>query len=365
VPVFERLEGHEEVVYFNDPSSGLRAIIAIHSTALGPALGGTRFYPYSSEDAALQDVLRLSQGMTYKAAAAGLDLGGGKAVIIGDPKRSKSEELLRAYGRFVESLGGRYIAAEDMGTTRDDMDMVRRETRFVTGVSPSMGGSGDPSPITAYGVYLSMLACAEEAWREHSLRGRRVAVQGVGKVGYPLVKLLVEDGGAYVTVSDVDVDSVAAAVRDFGVETVPADRIHALECDVFAPCAMGGIINDKTLRELRCGVVAGSANNQLERPDHGKALAELGILYAPDFVANAGGLINVADELQGYQPERAKASVESVYRKLREVFTIAREDHISTAEAADRFAESRIDQIGRMRLYWVPGGKGWATRWDR
>ena len=365
VPVFERLEGHEEVVYFNDPSSGLRAIIAIHSTALGPALGGTRFYPYSSEDAALQDVLRLSRGMTYKAAAAGLDLGGGKAVIIGDPKRSKSEELLRAYGRFVESLGGRYIAAEDMGTTRDDMDLVRRETRFVTGVSPSMGGSGDPSPITAYGVYLSMLACAEEAWREHSLRGRRVAVQGVGKVGYPLVKLLVEDGGANVTVSDIDVDSVAAAVRDFGVETVPADRIHALECDVFAPCALGGIINDKTLHELRCGVVAGSANNQLERPDHGNALAELGILYAPDFVANAGGLINVADELQGYQPERAKASVQSVYRKLREVFTIAREDHISTAEAADRFAESRLDRISRMRLYWVPGGKGWATSWDR
>ncbi len=365
MPVFEQLEGHEEVVYFNDPSSGLRAIIAIHSTALGPALGGTRFYPYPSEDAALQDALRLSRGMTYKAAAAGLDLGGGKAVIIGDPKRSKSEELLRAYGRFIESLGGRYITAEDVGTSRDDVDIVRRETRYVTGVSLSMGGSGDPSPMTAYGVYLSMLACAEDAWHQHSLQSRRVAVQGVGKVGYALVKLLVEDGGAHVTVSDIDVDSVARAVRDFGVETAPADRIHAVECDVFAPCAMGGIINDKTIPELRCAVVAGSANNQLERPDHGKALAELGILYAPDFVANAGGLINVADELQGYQPERAKASVESVYRTLREVFTIARADHISTAEAADRFAESRIDRIGRMRLYWVPGGKGWATSWDR
>jgi len=210
-----------------------------------------------------------------------------------------------------------------------------------------------------------MLACAEDAWRQHSLQGRRVAVQGVGKVGYALVKLLVEDGGAHVTVSDIDVDSVARAVRDFGVETAPADRIHAVECDVFAPCALGGIINDTTIPELRCAVLAGSANNQLERPDHGKALAELGILYAPDFVANAGGLINVADELQGYQPERAKASVESVYRTLREVFTIARADHISTAEAADRFAESRIDRIGRMRLYWVPGGKGWATSWDR
>jgi leucine dehydrogenase len=305
VSVFDRFEGHEEVVYFNDPSSGLRAIIAIHSTVLGPALGGTRFYPYSSEDAALQDVLRLSRGMTYKAAAAGLDLGGGKAVILGDPKRSKSEQLLRAYGRFVESLGGRYITAEDIGTSRDDMDVIRRETRFVTGVSPSIGGSGDPSAITAYGVYLSMLACAEDRWHTHSLQGRRVAVQGVGKVGHALVKLLVEQGGAKVIVSDIDVDSVARAVRDFGADTAPPDQIHAVECDVFAPCALGGIINDETTPRLRCSVVAGSANNQLERPEHGKALQELGILYAPDFVVNAGGLINVADELRGYQPERA------------------------------------------------------------
>src|SRR6266542_694582 len=309
VDVFDQLGGeYEEVVFFHDPPTNLRAIIAIHSTTLGPALGGTRFYPFGSDQDALHDVLRLSRGMTFKAAAAGLDLGGGKAVIIGDPKRIKSEELLRAYGRFIESLGGRYITAEDVGTDRDDVDIVRRETRYVTGVSVSMGGSGDPSPMTAYGVYLSMLACAEDAWRQHSLQGRRVAVQGVGTVGYALVKLLVEDGGAHVTVSDIDVDSVARAIRDFGVETAPADQIHAVECDVFAPCALGGIINDKTIPELRCAVVAGSANNQLERRDHGKALAELGILYAPDFVANAGGLINVADELQGYQPERAKAS---------------------------------------------------------
>jgi leucine dehydrogenase len=354
--VFDRFTGHEEVVYFNDPSSGLRVIIAIHSTALGPALGGTRFYPYSSEEDALQDVLRLSRGMTYKAAAARLDLGGGKAVIIGDPKRSKSEELLRAYGRFIASLGGRYITAEDVGTTGHDMDLIRRETRFVTGVSQSMGGSGDPSPITAYGVYLSMLACAEDTWHQHSLRGRRVAVQGAGKVGHALVKLLVEEGGATVIVADTDVDSLARVVREFAVETVAPDQIHAVECDVFAPCALGGIINDETIPKLRCSVVAGSANNQLERPDHGKALAELGILYAPDFVVNAGGLINVADELHGYKPERARASVENVYRTLREVFTIARENHLSTAEGADRFAESRIDRIGRVRLYWVPGG---------
>ncbi len=363
VSVFDTLDGHEEVVYFNDPSSGLHAIVAIHSTTLGPALGGTRFYPFGSEDEALEDVLRLSRGMTYKAAAAGLDLGGGKAVIIGDPKRIKSEELLRAYGRFVESLGGRYVTAEDVGTTRDDMDMIRRETRYVTGVSPSMGGSGDPSPITAYGVYLSMLACAEETWNEHSLAGRRVAVQGVGKVGYPLVKTLVEEGNARVVVSDVDVDSVARAVRDFGVETVPSGEIHAVECDVFAPCALGGVINDSTLPELKCRVVAGSANNQLARPEHGKELEERGILYAPDYIVNAGGLINVADELQGYRAARAKASIENIYRTLREVFTLAREEHIPTAEAADRFAEARIDRIGRVRLYWVPGGRGWAKYW--
>ncbi len=365
VSVFEALDGHEEVVFFHDRPTGLRAIVAIHSTALGPALGGTRFYPFTSEDAALEDVLRLSRGMTYKAAAAGLDLGGGKAVIIGYPKRIKTEELLRAYGRFIESLGGRYITAADVNTTRDDMDVIRRETRYVTGVSPSLGGSGDPSPITAYGVYLSMLACAEEVWHEHSLEGRRIAVQGVGKVGYPLVKLLMEEAKAHVVVSDVDVDSVARAVRDFGVETAEPGRIHAEECDVFAPCALGGAINDDTIPELRCAVVAGSANNQLARPEHGKALAELGILYAPDYIVNAGGLVNVADELHGYQPERAKSSVENIYRTLREVFSIAREDHITTSEAADRFAESRIDRIGRVRLYWVPGGRGWTKLWGR
>jgi leucine dehydrogenase len=354
--LFAQLAGHEQVVYFNDAASGLRAIVAIHSTELGPALGGTRFYPYRSDDEALRDVLRLSRGMTLKAAAAGLDLGGGKAVIIGDPLREKSEVLLRTYGRFVESLGGRYVTAEDVGTGRDDMDIVRRETRFVGGVSTALGGSGDPSPVTAYGVYLAMLACAEETWREHSLRGRRVAVQGAGKVGYHLIKHLVEDGGAEVIVADVDVDAVARAVRDFGVQTAAADRIHAIECDVFAPCALGGIINDESLPQLRCSVVAGSANNQLDRPEHGAALAERAILYAPDFVANAGGLINVADELHGYVPARAKASVEGVYRTLREVFRIAREDRTSTAAAAERFAESRLQRIGRLRRFWVPSG---------
>jgi leucine dehydrogenase len=362
--VFGELEAeYEEVVFFHDPPTGLKAIVAIHSTALGPALGGTRFWPFESEEDALRDVLRLSRAMTYKAAAAGLDLGGGKAVIIGDPKRDKSEELLRAYGRFIETLGGRYITAEDIGTARDDMDVIRRETRYVTGVAPEMGGSGDPSPVTAYGVYLGMLACMEEAWQEHSLKGRRVAVQGVGKVGYHLVKHLVEDGGASVVVSDIDVDLVARAVRDFSVDTAEPDKIHALECDIFAPCAMGGILRDDTIPELKCRVVAGSANNQLDRPEHGEALAEAGILYAPDYVINAGGLINVADELQGYNPERARARVDSIYRTLREIFHIARDRRVTTAAAADTFATDRIGRIGRVRLYWVPGGRGWAKIW--
>ena len=365
MPVFRELNGqYEQVVFFHDPPTGLRAIVAIHSTTLGPALGGTRFYPFGSEEEALRDVLRLARGMTYKAAAAGLDLGGGKAVIIGDPKRIKNEELLRAYGRFIDTLGGRYITAEDIGTDRDDMDVIRRETRYVTGVAPELGGSGDPSPVTAYGVFLGLKACVEEAWQQHTLQGRRIAVQGVGKVGYHLVKHLVE-AGASVVVSDVDVDAVGKAVRDFGVDTAEPEKIHAEECDIFAPCAMGGIIRDDTIPNLRCRVVAGAANNQLERSEHGEALAAAGILYAPDYVINAGGLINVADELQGYNETRAKARVQTIYRTLREIFRMARDRGITTAAAADRFAEERIGRVGRIRLYWVPGGRAWAKVWSR
>jgi leucine dehydrogenase len=353
--VFSELKGeYEEVVFFNDPPSGLRAIVAIHSTALGPSLGGTRYYPFASEEEALRDVLRLARGMTYKAAIAGLDLGGGKAVIIGDPKRDKTEELLRAYGRFIESLGGRYITAEDIGTSREDMDTVRRETRWVTGVSKRLGGSGDPSPVTAWGVLQGLKACAEESLRTSSLEGVRVVVQGVGKVGYHLVKHLTESG-AVVTVADVDVDAVARTVKEFGVETVEPDKAHAVECEIYAPCALGGVIRDDTLPNLKCKIVAGAANNQLERPEHGAALADLGILYAPDFVINAGGLINVADELIGYDPERAMKHVEEVYRTLREVFRRARLEQMTPAEAASRLAEDRIQGVGRVRLLWVPG----------
>ncbi|HEV8572253.1 MAG TPA: Glu/Leu/Phe/Val dehydrogenase [Actinomycetota bacterium] len=352
--VFRSLQDeYEEVVFFHDPPTGLRAIVAIHSTALGPALGGTRFYPFTSEEDALRDVLRLSRAMTYKAAAAGLDLGGGKAVIIGDPKRDKTEELLRAYGRFIDSLGGRYITAEDVGTAREDMDMLRRETGWVTGVSKRLGGSGDPSPVTAWGVFQGLQACIEEGLMTQSFEGLRVVVQGVGKVGFHLAKHLVE-AGAKVTVADVDVDAVGRAVRDLGVETAEPEKAHAIECDVFAPCAMGGIIRDDTIPNLKCRIVAGSANNQLERPEHGDMLGNQGVLYAPDFVINAGGLINVSDELQGYDRERAMARVEGIYRTLREVFRLARTEGISTRLAAERMAEDRMARVSRVRLLWVP-----------
>jgi leucine dehydrogenase len=349
--VFEHIngDGYEQVVFCSDDQSGLRAIIAIHSTALGPALGGTRFYPYDNEEEALVDVLRLAKGMTYKAAAAGLDLGGGKAVIIGDPKRIKSEELLRAYGRFVETLGGRYITAEDVGTALEDMDVVRRESRWVTGCSHTYGGSGDPSPVTAYGLLYGMKACALEVFGDPNLKGRTVAVQGVGKVGYALVGYLVSKG-ATVTIADTDVDNLARAVSDHGVETAPLDDLHKMEVDIFAPCALGGVINDDTISTFGCKIIAGAANNQLARDEHGEKLRDLGILYAPDFVINSGGLINVEDELRGYDRSRAMKRVEGIYKELQHIFTMARERNMSTARAAAEHAEARIRKIGRIRL---------------
>lgn len=349
--VFEHIngDGYEQIVFCSDDQSGLRAIIAIHSTALGPALGGTRFYPYQNEEEALVDVLRLARGMTYKAAAAGLDLGGGKAVIIGDSKRVKSEELLRAYGRFIETLGGRYITAEDVGTALEDMDVVRRESRWVTGCSHTYGGSGDPSPVTAFGVLQGIKACCLEVFGEPDLKGRTVALQGVGKVGHALCGYLVENN-AKVTIADADVDNLARAVSDYGVETAPPDRIHALEADIFTPCALGAVINDDTISELRCKIVAGPANNQLAREEHGDKLRDLGILYAPDFVINAGGLINVEDELRGYDRERAMKRVEGIYKQLQHIFAMSRERSISTSRAALEYAEDRIRKISRIRL---------------
>jgi glutamate dehydrogenase/leucine dehydrogenase len=353
--VFDRIEAddYEQVVFCHHRPSGLRAIIAIHSTALGPSLGGTRFFPYASEDDAFDDVLRLARGMTYKAALAGLDLGGGKAVIIGDPATAKTELLLRAFARFVDSLGGRYITAEDVGTTQADMDLIRRETRWVTGVSQSLGGSGDPSVATALGLYYAMKATAQRLWGDGSLEGRHVAVQGVGKVGYAVVRHLVEER-ARVTVADTHPPSVERAVVDFGVETAPVEKIHAVDCDIYAPCALGGGLNDVTIPELRCAAVCGCANNQLAHPHSAQALAEAGILYAPDYCVNAGGIINIAEELRGYSRERAELGLRHIYDSTLAVFETADRLGLTTADAADRLAEERVEAVGRLNLIRPP-----------
>ena len=344
--MFDRIgaDEYEQVVFCHDRATGLRAIVAIHSTRLGPALGGTRFYPYASEDEGLEDVLRLARGMTYKAAAAGLDLGGGKAVIFGDPVRDKTEALMRAYGRYVDALGGRYLTAEDVGTTQDDMDLLRRETRFVTGASRELGGSGDPSQATAYGVLWAMKAVARRLWGDTSLTGRHVAVTGVGKVGRALIGHLVEER-ARVTVADVTPAAVDWAVAEAGAEAVAVEKIHAVDCDIYSPCALGGSLSGDTIAELRCAAVVGSANNQLaEGVASARLLADAGVLYAPDFVANAGGLINIAEELApgGYRPDRARTAVQRIFETVASVLQAAEADGVTTAEAADRRAESRI-----------------------
>ncbi|HEX9995344.1 MAG TPA: Glu/Leu/Phe/Val dehydrogenase [Acidimicrobiales bacterium] len=357
--VFELLSdgGYEQVVFCHDPASGLRAIVAIHSTVLGPALGGTRFWPFASEHEALVDVLRLAKGMTYKAAVSGLDLGGGKAVIIGDPRRLRSEALLRAYGRFVDGLSGRYITAEDVGTTKDDMDLVSLETRHVTGVSVSLGGSGDPSPATAWGVLWAMRAVAEHRWGTTALDGLRVAVSGVGKVGLDLVHHLVDEG-AKVTVADVNPDAVENAVGRYGATAVDPDQLHTTECDIYAPCALGAVLNERTIPELRCGAVCGSANNQLATPEDGERLAEAGILYAPDYVVNAGGLMNVAEELRGYDQQRAYERIRGIEGNIRRVLATAEAEGITPADAADRVAEARIEAIAA--LHRIRPGRGSA-----
>jgi leucine dehydrogenase len=339
---------YEQLLLCQDKNSGLKAIIAIHDTTLGPALGGVRMWNYASEEEAIIDALRLARGMTYKAAAAGLNLGGGKTVIIGDPRKDKNEAMFRALGRFIQGLNGRYITAEDVGTTEEDMDIIHQETQFVTGVSPAFGSSGNPSPVTAYGVYRGMKAAAKIAFGDDSLEGRTVAVQGVGSVAYHLCKHLHEEG-ARLIVTDIVRENVERAVRDFGAESVDPDKIYDVECDIFSPCALGAIINDETLPRLKCRVVAGSANNQLKEDRHGDRLEELGIIYVPDYVINAGGLINVADELLGYNRERAMKKVETIYDNVLKVFEIAKRDGIPSYKAADRMAEERIQSMARSR----------------
>jgi glutamate dehydrogenase/leucine dehydrogenase len=339
VDVFPMLaDEYETVAYSHDPRSGLRTIIAVYSTALGPALGGTRFWPFSSEEEALRDVLRLAKAMAYKASAAGLDLGGGKAVVIGDSRTAKTPELLRAYGRAVNRLGGAYITTADVGTTTADMDVIAETTRYVTGTSR---GSGDPSRVTAYGVWHGLKAVAEELWGDAALAGRHVAVQGVGKVGSGVVRHLAEEG-AQLTITDIDQAATAALAADVGADVVAPDEILGVPCDILSPCALGAVVNDTTFGELKCRAIAGAANNQLERPEHGEMLAEAGILYAPDYVINAGGLINVEDELHGYDSERAHAKAAAIGPRLKNVFARARAEGIPPAAAADRIASERI-----------------------
>lgn len=352
---FATIDEHEQVVYGNDPETGLRCIIAIHSTRLGPALGGTRFLSYEQEEAALVDVLRLSEAMTYKAACAGLDLGGGKAVILGDPQRLRGEALLRAYGRMVESLGGRYITACDVGTTPDDLTLVARETRWATGMDEAHGGSGDSGVPTARGVHLAMRAAAEHRWGSPSLEGRHVAVQGLGKVGRRLVDHLREEG-ARVTAADLDPGAVDAVADQPGVDVVGVDELLRLEADVLSPNALGAVLDADTIAQLRVGVVCGGANNQLTVADDARRLHEAGILYAPDYLVNAGGLINVADELGpgGHQPARVERRLEQIPRTLAEVLARARDEDVPTGTSAERVAEDRIRRVGGLRRLWLP-----------
>ncbi|HZN20044.1 MAG TPA: Glu/Leu/Phe/Val dehydrogenase [Micromonosporaceae bacterium] len=348
--VFSQETGHEQVVFCQDKHTGLRAIIAIYSTALGPALGGTRCYPYQTEAEAVHDVLQLSRGMAYKNALAGLDHGGGKAVIWGDPEQVKTEALLRAYGRFVDSLGGRYITACDVGTYVQDMDVVAKETRFVTGRSVEDGGAGDSSVLTAWGVFQGMRAVAEHLWGSPSLSGRRVGVAGLGKVGRVLVPHLLEDG-AQVAATDVSEKALAWARENHPeVDLVPdVTALITSDIDVYAPCALGGALSDETVRVLRAKVVAGAANNQLAHPGVEKLLEERGILYAPDYVVNAGGVIQVADEIGGFSFERAKLRATRIFDTTRQILASAASEGVPPAVAADRLAERRMAEIGRLQ----------------
>ena len=345
--VFEAIgsDTHEEVLYGADPVSGLQTIIAIHSTALGPALGGTRFFAYASEAAALTDVLRLSKAMSYKAAAAGLDLGGGKGVIVGDPHKIKTERLMRAYGRVVDSLGGRYVTAEDVGTTARDMLDISRETRWVTGIPEVHGGSGDPSPATARGVMAAMRSVATRLWDDDDLSKRTVAIQGVGKVGSSLVQRLTK-AGATVIVADVNDAALAEMEREYEARPVPLDDIYTVPCDIFAPCALGGSLSEETIPLLRCRAVVGAANNQLATEADADRLAAAGILYAPDFVVNAGGIINITEELRGYSWERAAVAVDLIGENLTRVFAAADAQGTNPNVAAIDVAQKRIAAIG-------------------
>ena len=364
--IFKELNsrGHEQVAFFNDPYSGLKGIVAIHNTTLGPALGGCRMWNYKSEEEAIIDVLRLSKGMTYKASIAGLNLGGGKAVIIGDPKKDKTEKLFRSFGRFVEGLGGRYITAEDVGTNIHDMENVKIETSYVTGIAKSLGGSGDPSPVTAFGVYMGIKASVKEKFNKNSLNNLKISVQGLGHVGSHLVKLL-NDDGAEIYVTDIDKKRVDTIVEKYNCKYIVPDEILLQDVDIYAPCALGATINKNTIPKLNCKIIAGGANNVLQQTNRdSELLIKRDILYAPDYVINAGGLINVANELEGYDKEKAFNQAEKIYDTLMGIFKRSKKDSISTTEAAALQAEDRIKKISTLKSFYLPYKKTFKIRND-
>lgn len=339
---------HEQVAFWSDKVAGLRSIIAIHDTTLGPAIGGVRMHPYKSEEDALRDVLLLSKSMTYKSAAAGINLGGGQGVIIGDPQKDKNELILRSFGRFVESLNGRYITAEDVGTTVEDMEIVKYETKYVTGLSRAVGGGGDPGPVTAIGLVYGFLACTEKKFGKKSLEGLSVAIQGLGNVGFNLAQELF-DRKCKLLVADVDQNKVNLAKEKFGAQVVPPDAIYDTEADIFSPNALGGVINNQTIERLKVKIVAGAANNQLEKDRYGDILHQRKILYAPDFVIGAGGLINVVNELEGYNYDRARKQAEGIHEILSKVLERSEKENIPPHKAATLLAEERINQVKRFK----------------
>ncbi len=355
--IFENMgkRGHEEVVFCQDRDTGLKAIVAIHNTTIGPALGGCRMWNYESEADALKDVLRLSRGMSYKAAIAGLNLGGGKAVIIGNSKKEKNEILFRSFGRFVQGLAGRYITAEDVGTSVKDMEWVRMETRYVTGISRALGGSGDPSPVTALGTCSGIKAAVKKQLGKDSLNDLKICVQGLGHVGYHLCRYLHREGVKLV-VTDINKDLVNRVVNEFDASVINSKDLYGADVDIYAPCALGATLNSQTIPKLKCSIVAGAANNQLKKEDeHSTMLKNRGILYAPDYAINAGGLINVANEIEGYNRERAFTQAkEGIYDTLITIFNQAENDNVTTHMAALKVAKKRISDVSKLKNVYLP-----------
>ncbi|MBA64918.1 MAG: leucine dehydrogenase [Candidatus Marinimicrobia bacterium] len=357
MPIFKQMESkeHEELVFCHDQETGLKAIIAVHDTTIGPALGGCRMWNYETEEDALKDVLRLSRGMSYKAAIAGLNLGGGKAVIIGNSKKQKNELLFRSFGRFVQGLAGRYITAEDVGTSVKDMEWVRMETRYVTGISRALGGSGDPSPVTALGTCSGMKATVKKHLGKDTLFGLNIGIQGVGHVGYHLCNFLKKEG-ANLFVTDIDNKSIERVVNEFGAKPIGLDDIYDADIDIYAPCALGATLNDDTIPRLRCSIVAGAANNQLKKESiHSQMLKDRDILYAPDYAINAGGLINVANEIDGYNRDRAfRQAEDGIYDTLLAIYKRSEDDGVTTHAAALKVAEKRMEDVSKLKNIYLP-----------